>query len=989
MGGKSKEVTVGYKYFLGMHTILCEAPIDAVTEIAAADRTFWAGRKASGRIAVSRPELFGGKSREGGVGGYIDVEDGGATQTANDYLASNLSGLVPAFRGVVGLVFRRFYFGNNPYFQPLRVKVEAIQQTFGQWLPALAPIGAELNFEKVAVCISVDQSSSMGILPRQATLQAALTQVIEALPESPSIAVRIQAWADSVLSSEEVFGVDAAAKASLQSYVDRLVPFGGTDFTAAVSNVATFFANADSQISLPGTGFVDFEGAATGAGTIGEATTGDALRRIFVVVTDGLAGNAETAAATLAAIPRIETLGVNIVLTDTSETEILDAVAGDGIVPVVSASNPDALAAAIQAGFTSFVDLNGVHILRDILVHPAHGGQGDAALVGDSFATAAQQAFDEGMGFSFRWRSRGDVDGFRQLVERHLDAVTWFDEITGKYEIKLIRPDYTVGTLTTFGSGGVPVVEWFEPEQPDPRELPNQVVVTYTRRDNGEPGAVTATNVAAVVASGRVVSHKVTYEGCTRPTLAAKLAERDLLAKSQPIVKGGFRAVYLPAGLNLGSAIIVAEPRLGLSSMVVRITEIEEPDGLDNSVIVRFAQDVWATDLELDAVIEDDAGAQPDTTTASAPNVTFAEELPYFELVRQLGQSDVDESLVADEGLGLWAATADQPNSYHQVGAVVRNDSATWIEVAAANLMPSWVLTSALSSAADATTFTALVNNREGEIAVGDIIQIDAEMMRIDSIAIADGVATFTVGRGVLDTVPRIHGLGSRAFVWQGYAQGDAVEYSEGETVTVKVLPRTASSVASLADVESTVITFASRASRPYPVGNLQMDGSYAPTGARTGTITGTWAHRDRTLQTYTALDDHADGSIGPEDGVSYIAVTREVYLRDDVFAGSATDWFGTADFFLDDVRGTEVEEAISPAQATTWDFDLSEPSPPWGADMMRLEFGVKTVRGVSNELENWQTPFVMVEPLLGPIGLTAVQLDASSAGSGGSGGSP
>lgn len=961
--GKRKEFTFGFKYLMGTHIPLCEGPIDAVLELAFSDRAFWSGFRKSGRIAVQRPDLFGGKGREGGVGGYIDFEPGDTSQPVNDYLQDRMGGLVPAFRGVAALVFRQFYFGNNPYPQPLRAKVSSIRKTFGNWLPNLAPIGAEVSFEKVAVHVALDVSGSMSGTKLE-TMKAAMQEFIAALPDNPRIAVRIQPWSSTPGSAIERFGIDASARAALSGFVDGLSLASGTDFDAGVQSAAAFFADADEAIDIGDVEYVDFVAASEGSGAQGEAKGNDPLRRVVIFVTDGAAAGTETtAAATLAAIDRVEVRGINIELTDTSSTEVIDS---DGVVPVVSADNTDELVGAVYAGFTSFVDLNGIHILRDVLVNPVHGGDGDASRIGASFEAAAAQAFAEGMGFSFRWRGRGNVDEFRQIVERHLDAITFEDPRTGKFEVKLIRPDYSVEDLTTFGVGGVPVVEWFDPEEPDPRELPNQVTVTYTRRDIGEPGAVTVTNVASVSASGRVINHPVTYEGVTRQDLAVKLAERDLLVKSQPTVKGGMRASYIPEGINLGSPIIVNEPRLGLSSVVARVTEIEEPDGIDNSVVIRFAEDVWSSDLTLDPVVEIEDVATPDYTPRPA-NVTFAEELPYFELVRTLGQSEVDTSIAADDGYGLWGASADQPNSLHMLGAVVRNDTGTWIDLGSTTLMPAWRLTSRLAKTPSVTTFTAAATGREADVPVGAIIQVDDEMMRLDAISVSNGVATFTVGRAVLDTVPAAHSAGATAFVWEDFYLSDLVEYTAAEAVEVRVLPQTSRGALPLGAAASETITFASRAASPYPVGKLQVNGAYAPATALAGTVTVTWAHRDRQLQTAAVLDDHTAASIGPESGVAYIGVAREVYLRSNIFVG--TDFFAVDDFFMDDARGAEVDEVLSPATALSWSYDLSEPVAGWPDNLIGIEIGVRTER---DGLENWQTPFVLAKPVLAPINLTA-----------------
>ena len=41
MGGRRKKQTVGYRYRIGMHLVLCQGPVDAVQEIQIGDRSAW------------------------------------------------------------------------------------------------------------------------------------------------------------------------------------------------------------------------------------------------------------------------------------------------------------------------------------------------------------------------------------------------------------------------------------------------------------------------------------------------------------------------------------------------------------------------------------------------------------------------------------------------------------------------------------------------------------------------------------------------------------------------------------------------------------------------------------------------------------------------------------------------------------------------------------------------------------------------------------
>lgn len=144
----SKKVTVGYKYYFGCHMILCIGPVDTLTHIFVDNKTAWTGSSAGGSVTINAPNLFGGEAREGGVSGTVDVMMGGPTQTANSYLSSKISGLMPAFRGVVGIALRQVYIGLNPYLKRWAfraVRIQTLTNGTPQWYSAKANISGDLN----------------------------------------------------------------------------------------------------------------------------------------------------------------------------------------------------------------------------------------------------------------------------------------------------------------------------------------------------------------------------------------------------------------------------------------------------------------------------------------------------------------------------------------------------------------------------------------------------------------------------------------------------------------------------------------------------------------------------------------------------------------------------------------------------------------------------------------------------------------------------
>lgn len=147
-GGGSQ--TVGYRYRMGLHMVLCQGPVDAVTEIRVGERTAWGDASRSmpdaghgmGRISINQPDLFGGDGREGGIVGDIDVLPGDGAQARNDYLVSRLGAMIPAFRGVLSFVVRRALLSsNNPYIKPWAARVWRANAGWSQTTPVLPLYG--------------------------------------------------------------------------------------------------------------------------------------------------------------------------------------------------------------------------------------------------------------------------------------------------------------------------------------------------------------------------------------------------------------------------------------------------------------------------------------------------------------------------------------------------------------------------------------------------------------------------------------------------------------------------------------------------------------------------------------------------------------------------------------------------------------------------------------------------------------------------------
>ncbi len=131
--------TTGWKYFCGLHLVFCSG-IDELQRIIVGEKDVWTGViTANSRLSLNKPDVFGGTRREGGVVGNVDIEFGGPTQGPNAYLVSKLGAVMPAFRGLFGMVVNKAYLSaNNPYIKAWSIQAKRVKTG---WHDELASVG--------------------------------------------------------------------------------------------------------------------------------------------------------------------------------------------------------------------------------------------------------------------------------------------------------------------------------------------------------------------------------------------------------------------------------------------------------------------------------------------------------------------------------------------------------------------------------------------------------------------------------------------------------------------------------------------------------------------------------------------------------------------------------------------------------------------------------------------------------------------------------
>ena len=516
------------------------------------------------------------------------------------------------------------------------------------------------------------------------------------------------------------------------------------------------------------------------------------------------------------------------------------------------------------------VGMNPAHILVQCLTDPNWGMGYPQDTIGWSFWNAAWTLYSEGFGLNLIWTRQQPIENFIGQVIDHIGGILYTDPEQGTFELKLLRDDYWVESLPQLGPDEIVRLERFERAQWG--ELPNELTVVYTDWQTGGDATVTVENLAAIQLQGGVINQRRDYPGINYGPLAARLALRDLRALGSPLARLSLTVVRntLDRAPLPGDVLLLNWSRLGIDQMVVRVT------GIDTGTL-------GATEWRIEAV-EDVFGMtntvlssppphfEEPTTESLPPLLVLAVEIPYWELARRLSRADLAYLTDTDTYLGALATAGGigQLNWQMCAGAT----SGDLIAVVDEDYAPLLRLDVALpATESDALNVPVTAISQPERLAIGDYAYlVDASGAIQEAVAILafdTANATIDFARGILDTTPQHHALGTRLIGVGEWLASESTERAPGESVFIGAIPRTSTDQGSpVLALNGQPIVPDGRQALPYAPGRIRINNQIEP-NVVAGDLVIAWAHRDRTQQTAYLVQQN-EGDIGPEQGVTY-----------------------------------------------------------------------------------------------------------------------
>lgn len=540
-------------------------------------------------------------------------------------------------------------------------------------------------------------------------------------------------------------------------------------------------------------------------------------------------------------------------------------------------------------GDDGHIDMNPAHIILEALINTTWGGLGYpiADLDLDSFQTAANLLHAEGLGISLIWAKNTSVEDFIRIILDHVDGALYFNHRTGLLTFKLIRNDYNIGALPVLNESNI--INLVEYTSPSVTEAINQVTVNWVDRDN-QPQSVTVQDLAGFArTNGQVSASTLNFPGIASASVAARLAARALQQLCMPLASCTLEINRTQSGLEPGNCFNFTWGPVGVANMVMRVSSVDHGQFTDSQLRITAVRDVYGLGAISLTTPSTSLWVSPINEPAAAVNRQVG-EMTWWQFVRIYGES---EAVLAelDDASTLVVCYCGRPSSdalnyemwSRNSGATewVRRDTDSFPFVATIADPVDPVISSVL-------TLTAPID--EDLVRVGTYAALESELVAVTAV---DTVAnTVTVDRGILDTIPVSHEAGARIWFHQDFQGIDSTERAESEVVEVRMLPSTSTGRLALDDAPTNTLTCAGRMMRPYPPGNVRINGERWPEGiGETDELVLTWAHRSRILQTVT-FNRQDEGDIGPEAGVTY---TLRIYGEIDTLIRTMAGITGTS----------------------------------------------------------------------------------------------
>lgn len=521
--------------------------------------------------------------------------------------------------------------------------------------------------------------------------------------------------------------------------------------------------------------------------------------------------------------------------------------------PAISTTVADGFINTTDSTGRVYRNANPAYMIYECLTNSDWGMGDDPATVDTaSFASAAAVLKTEGFGLFMLWVQSDTIENFVGEILDHIQAFLFLSPKTGKWTLKLLRADYVVANLPVYDPDNADITDF---DRKVWGETINEIVVSWTNPVTEQVETVTEQDLANIVQqNGQIVSQSRNYYGIRSGDLAVTVAARDLRTACAPLATCSLKCFRSAWGTTPGDCVVVNWPSENADHIVMRVMGVDYGDRSDSAVTVTLIEDIFALDAPAYTASASSA-QQPTAAQPNAPGHVKLFTLPAFLVAATgLGLNDpevIAGLLVSDPNLDFrnyepYTAVA-LPNGTVQQQSIGTRAHVGYVAYGTA--LPRQAVTTIASFGA----VEGLVPTLANLVFIGAGGDVDVEIAIIQAIA-TDG--TYTLYRGVLDTVPRAWPAGTPMWFLRGDVNVvDTTRRAPGETVKYRPLMRTSVALLPYDSGVDASLTLTDRPYLPTRPANVQVNGvGFGTATLGGGNATVTWANRNRLSETSQIL---------------------------------------------------------------------------------------------------------------------------------------
>lgn len=520
----------------------------------------------------------------------------------------------------------------------------------------------------------------------------------------------------------------------------------------------------------------------------------------------------------------------------------------------------------LQGDESTVVAMNPAHILYQCLTDASWGrGMLRQELDNDSWVYAANYLWAENFGISLRWSTDSDINEFVQKIVDHIGAALYIDRSSGLMVLRLIRDDYDPTQVPQFNyQSGLLSVD--TQETGSSLVVANEIVVNWHDPVLDQDRQNRVQNLASIQSIGAIISQTRDYPGICNAEMAERVALRELNIGSAGLKRFVCKFDRRAWRLQPGNVVGISAPDKGIDNAILRVVTYDDGTTIDGTITMECLQDVFGLPSTVFSSPVASTWVSPQLGSASPITREVVQEASYYEMAVSLSATDL-ASVTDDEGgiLGVGA----RPSSTSQSLVILSTPSGGALETDYGDFCPTGVVSNATGYYD--TTLNLSSGTDLGQITVPSSALYETEVVQVVDFNITTGV--LTIERGGADTVPLPHGANANIFFYgAGINSAFTSPYSTSEVVDVQLLNKTNTAVSLQADSTHETVTISPRWTRPYVMGNLQLNGQPAlsvtslPIAAD---LVFTWVSRNRLTQ-FDQFVGHLDGAVTAEASTTY-----------------------------------------------------------------------------------------------------------------------